>query len=217
MRWVRRRGSLRLTSYNSPALALPNSNEPSASGANQQHAQDREASMAYLRWIEALSEYIGKLASYLILALVAAVGFDVIMRYLFTMPTAWAYDAALHLFAISFLMGGAWVLQMKAHVRVDVLYNLFPAKVRFGINFFFYIVLLFPLCYLLVKNGVVNVFTAWKMGEVSMSSPLHEPIWPLKAFIPISFFLLFLQGVVELVRDITSLLDKRRKGRESLN
>jgi TRAP-type mannitol/chloroaromatic compound transport system permease small subunit len=158
--------------------------------------------MRYLRWIEVLSEYTGRFASYLILTLVVVVCFDVLMRYLFNSPTTWAYDAALHLYSISFLVGGAWVLKMKAHIKVDVLYNMFSPRARAVINLICYLLLLFPLCYFLLKDGSVYAFTSWKLGEVSRSSPLHEPVWPLKAFIPISFLLLWLQGIVEVVHDL---------------
>ncbi len=158
--------------------------------------------MRYLRWIEILSEYTGRFASYLIMALIAVVCYDVFMRYLFNSPTTWAYDAALHLYSISFLVGGAWVLKMKAHIKVDVIYNLFSPRGRAIINLICYVALLFPLCYFLFKEGSVYAYTSWKMAEVSRSSPLHEPIWPLKTFIPIAFLLLWLQGILEFVHDL---------------
>ncbi len=161
--------------------------------------------MRYLRWIETLSEFTGRIASYLIMALVVVVCFDVLMRYLFNSPTTWAYDAALHFYSVAFLVGGAWVLKMKAHIRVDVLFNMFSPRTQSVINLICYIFLLFPLCYFLVKDGSVYAYTAWKLGEVSRSSPLHEPIWPLKIFIPIAFLLLGLQGIVEFVRDVIIL------------
>jgi len=161
--------------------------------------------MRYLRWIEVVSEYSGRFASYLILVLVVVVCFDVFMRYLFNSPTVWAFDAALHLYSIAFLVGGAWVLKVNAHIKVDVLYNLFPPRVRAIINLMCYLFLLFPLCYFLVKDGSVYAYTSWKMSEVSRTSPLHEPIWPLKTFIPIAFLLLWLQAIVGFLRDLAIL------------
>jgi TRAP-type mannitol/chloroaromatic compound transport system permease small subunit len=158
--------------------------------------------MRYLRWIEVVSECAGRFASYLIMILVVIVCFDVLMRYLLNSPTTWAFDAALHLYSIAFLVGGSWVLKMKAHIKVDVLYNLFPLRMRAIINLICYLFLLFPLCYFLLKDGSVYAYTSWKMSEVSQSSPLHEPIWPLKTFIPLAFLLLWLQGIVEFVRDL---------------
>ena len=75
--------------------------------------------MKYLRWIDSLSDFSGRVASYLLIVMVVVICFDVLMRYLFNQPTTWAYDAALHLYSISFLVGGAWVLKMKAHIKVD--------------------------------------------------------------------------------------------------
>jgi len=165
--------------------------------------------MRYLRWIEVVSEFAGRFASYLILVLVVVVCYDVLMRYLFNSPTVWAFDAALHLYSVAFLVGGCWVLKMKAHIKVDVLYNLFPPRMRATINLIFYLFLFFPLCYFLLRHGAVYAYTSFKMAEVSRTSPLHEPIWPLKTFIPIAFLLLSLQGIVEFVRDLTNLIKGR--------
>lgn len=158
--------------------------------------------MKLLRGIELFNEYAAKIAGYLILALVAVVCFDVIMRYAMGRPTAWAYDAALHLFSISFLLSGAWVLQMSAHVRVDVIYARFTPRTKAIIEVIFILFFLFPVCYYLLKDGTAGAYLSWKVGEVSKTSPLHEPIWPLKTFIPIAFLLLTLQGVVELIKNL---------------
>lgn len=165
--------------------------------------------MKYLRWIEVVSEYVGRFSSYLIMILVVVVCYDVFMRYLFNKPTLWAFDTALHLYSIAFLVGGCWVLKIKAHIKVDVLYNLFPLRMRATINVIFYLFLFFPLCYFLVKHGAVFAYTSFKISEVSRSSPLHEPVWPLKTFIPIAFVLLWLQGIVEFIRDVTALIKGR--------
>ena len=153
--------------------------------------------------IDRLNEFAAKISGYLILALVAVVCFDVIMRYALGRPTTWAYDAALHLFSISFLLSGAWVLQMKAHVRVDVIYLRFSHRKRAIIDLIFYLFFLFPVCYYLFTDGTSSAYLSWKVGEVSKTSPIHESIWPLKAFIPISFLLLMLQGIVEIIKDFT--------------
>jgi len=162
--------------------------------------------LRYLRWIGVVSEYAGRFASYLIMVLIVVVCYDVLMRYLFNRPTVWAFDAALHLYSIAFLVGGAWVLKMKAHIKVDVLYNLLPPRARAMINLLFYIFLFFPLCYFLLRDGAEYAYTSFKMAEVSRTSPLHEPVWPQKMFIPITFLLLSLQGIVEFIRDLTVLI-----------
>jgi TRAP-type mannitol/chloroaromatic compound transport system permease small subunit len=98
---------------------------------------------------------------------------------------------------------------MKAHIKVDVLYNLFPPRARAMINLMFYVFLFFPLCYFLLKHGAVYAYTSFKMAEVSRTSPIHEPVWPLKMFIPMAFLLLSLQGIVEFIRDINMLIKGR--------
>lgn len=158
--------------------------------------------MGLSRLITKISEYLAKFSMYLIFALVVVVCFDVLMRYFLGRPTSWSFDAALHFYSIAFLISGAWVLSMKGHVKVDVIYVRFSDRTKAIINVIFYVFFLFPVCYFLVKDGFEYSYLSMKVGEVSRSSPIHEPIWPLKFFIPISFLMLALQGLVELWKDL---------------
>jgi TRAP-type mannitol/chloroaromatic compound transport system permease small subunit len=160
----------------------------------------------FSKLVDAVSETSARWVSYLYIPLTLVILFDVIMRYLFGSPTSWAFDAALHLNSIPFLIGGAWALKVGSHVRVDVLYNRFSPRVQHAINIFLYLFLLLPICYLLIKNGTGYALESWSAREVSRFTPLHPPIYPLKTLIPIAFVLLFLQGIVELIREIKGLL-----------
>ena len=161
--------------------------------------------MGLSKWITKANEWLAKGSMYLILALVVVVCFDVLMRYLFNRPTTWSFEAALHLYAIAFLVSSGWVLSMQAHVKVDVLYVRFSPRKRAFINVIFCLLFLLPVCFFLVKDGFDYAYASWKVGEVSRGSPLHEPVWVLKVFIPISFLMLGLQGIVELVKDVGAL------------
>ena len=161
--------------------------------------------MKALEWIDKLSDFIAKIGGFLVIGLVSVICYDVFARYLFRNPTSWAYDTALHFYAISYLIAGGWVLKERAHVKVDVIYNRFTPRTRSVINLILYLLFLFPLCYYFIKHGLNYSIHSFQIAEVSRSSPLHEPIWPLKMFIPLGFILLGLQGIVELCRDVKIL------------
>ena len=166
--------------------------------------------LRWLRWIDSLSDWTGKIVCWIIVPLTLVVAYDVIMRYAFDRPTLWAYDVALHMWSFLFLLGGAYVLRHNAHIRVDVLFNRFPLRVRGVINLLFYLALLSLPAYFIVKLGIGYVHDSFVSGEVSRWTPLHEPIWFHKTFIPLGWLLLWLQAVPLFVRDLLVVI----KGRE---
>ena len=44
-------------------------------------------------------------------------------RYLFNAPTNWAYDMTFMLYGTFFMLGAAFTLQRKGHVRTDSFYD----------------------------------------------------------------------------------------------
>ena len=83
-------------------------------------------------FIENIIKKIGQICSWLTLALVILISFDVFLRYLFNFSTASLYELEWHLFAIIFLLGSAYTLQKNEHVRVDVFYNKLSEKYILG-------------------------------------------------------------------------------------
>lgn len=156
--------------------------------------------MRILRWIDTLGEWSGLVARWLGLALSLVVIFEVLSRYLFNKPTIWAFDTAMMLTSTLFLLGAAYVLKHNAHIKVDVLYNLMPAKVRCVIDIIFYLVFFFPFTLCMVWYGGKAARWAWVTHEISNTSQWGESIFWWKAMIPLAFLLLTLQGVAEFIR-----------------
>ena len=81
-----------------------------------------------LEWVDRLNGRVGQVTSYLILGIIAITIWEVFWRYGFNRPTIWVHETSEHLFAIFFLLGGAYTLSQGGHVRVDVLTTKLSAK-----------------------------------------------------------------------------------------
>ena len=73
--------------------------------------------------IDILNETIGRAASWLVLAMVLLICYDVTMRYSFHQGSVALQELEWHLFALIFLLGSAYTLKHNNHVRVDILYQ----------------------------------------------------------------------------------------------
>jgi len=169
----------------------------------------------YLFMIDSLSMWSGKITAWLILIMTFLVTFDVSMRYLskplgapiraiwFTYD--YSYDMSYYLYAIFFMLGGAYALSRGQHVRGDVFYRLWPVKVQASIDLSLYIVAFFPGILALVSVGLQWALASYAIGERSFTSAVAPVIWPLKMVIPIAGTLMAVQGVAETIRAFQAL------------
>jgi TRAP-type mannitol/chloroaromatic compound transport system permease small subunit len=84
--------------------------------------------------IERLSELVGKGGSWLCAVMILAIGYEVIMRYIFRAPTLWSFDVSYMLGGSMYVLGLAWVLREDGNVRVDALSARFSPKLQLYIN-----------------------------------------------------------------------------------
>ena len=148
---------------------------------------------------------IGKLTSWLTAALVLVVVVDVIIRYVFNESSVAIQELEWHIFAVLFLMGAALTLQNDDHVRVDLFYSKFNPKQKAWLNIVGTILLLIPFTLLIIytsQNYVLNSFT---LNESSPDPGGLPARYILKAFIPISFLFLLLQGISLLFKSIVEI------------
>jgi TRAP-type mannitol/chloroaromatic compound transport system permease small subunit len=104
-----------------------------------------------------------------------------------------------------FFMAGAYTLSRNAHVRGDVIYRLWPARVQATIDLILYIIFFYPGVLALTFAGYIYAGESWRYHEVSVFSPADIPIFPLKTLIPIGGALLLIQGLAEVFRCIICL------------
>ena len=112
--------------------------------------------------IEAITEWVGRTASWLVLAMVLLICYDVAMRYLFQQGSVALQELEWHLFALIFLLGSAYTLKHDQHVRVDIIYQsrFVSDKQRTLINIFGTLFFLLPFCMLIL-------ITTWPFVENS--------------------------------------------------
>jgi TRAP-type mannitol/chloroaromatic compound transport system permease small subunit len=154
---------------------------------------------ALIRLADFLSEAAGRVATALVLALVALEFGLVVVRYLFNAGSVSAQEAVLWLHGALFLLALAYALKHGAHVRVDVFSQRWSARTRAWVECLGMLLLLLPMCGFLVWTSWDYVAASWAQHEGSNSGGL--PGWYLvKTLIPLSAALLWLQGLAEALR-----------------
>ncbi|MGW8194574.1 MAG: TRAP transporter small permease subunit [Desulforhopalus sp.] len=73
---------------------------------------------------------IGNVIGWLYFLAVAISIYEVILRYGFNRPTSWAHETTLMLVGIGMLWGGSYCMAEDRHIRVTVIRDAMPQKVR---------------------------------------------------------------------------------------
>ena len=169
----------------------------------------------FLFAIDRFSAWTGKAISWLVLASTLLISYDIVMRYLskpFGEPIRaiwftynYSYDMAYYLYAILFMVGGAYALSRAQHVRGDIFYKNWPIKVQGGVDLALYLFAFYPGIIAMVSVGAQWAGYSWSIQERSFTSGAAPPLYPLKTVIPIAGTLMAIQGLAEVIRAYQAL------------
>src|SRR6476660_9476508 len=159
----------------------------------------------FLHAIDGLSTWVGKLAAWLIVALMTVVCIEVFKRYFLNAPTAWIFDAENMLYGTLFMLAGAYTLAQNAHVRGDFLYSSMRPRTQAWLDLVLYLVFFIPGIAALIYAGYHYAGDSWRIAEHSNVTADGPPVYPFKTVIPVAGALVMLQGIAEIVRCVVCL------------
>jgi TRAP-type mannitol/chloroaromatic compound transport system permease small subunit len=123
------------------------------------------------------------------------VSYDVIVRYLFEKSSVGLQELEWHIFALIFLLAAAYTLEIDEHVRVDVFFTRFSVKKKAWVDFIGSVIFLIPFCIIVILSSYEFIEISVRVGETSPDAGGLPARYILKSVIPISFFLMLLQGI----------------------
>jgi TRAP-type mannitol/chloroaromatic compound transport system permease small subunit len=149
-----------------------------------------------------ISLWSGKTIGWLVIPMMLALVYEVFARYFFNSPTIWAYDITFMLYGTHFMIGAAFTLLKKGHVRTEFIYQHLRPKWQGLIDSLFYLLCFFPGLIIFFFVAIKYAQKSWILNERMVSSTWMPLIYPLKTMIPIGIGLLIIQGISELRKSI---------------
>jgi TRAP-type mannitol/chloroaromatic compound transport system permease small subunit len=153
-----------------------------------------------------ISLWCGKAVSVAVFVMVLIIAYDVFLRYVFRAPTIWQYDISYMLGGSVILLGAGYVHMKRRHVRVDIIYNKFPPRVRLFFDVLFTLIFFFPLITGLLLAAAGHAIEAYEIKEFSEVGFWRPLMWPFRTVITIGLGVLLLQGVANFIRDVFLLV-----------
>ena len=150
--------------------------------------------------VDKFSTFVGQAFSWLIVSLTLLISWEVFSRYVMEHPHAWAFDVMIMMYGTLFMMAGAYTLSKNGHVRGDVLYGFFPPRLQAALDLILYVLFFIPGVFALTYAGYYYAADSWRIHESSNITAEGPPIYPFKTIIPFAGAILFVQGIVEIIR-----------------
>jgi TRAP-type mannitol/chloroaromatic compound transport system permease small subunit len=158
--------------------------------------------LAVIRTIDRFTEVTGYLFVIAIVPLVLANVVEVFARYVLRSPTVWALDVTTMSYASLFMLGAALALLRGAHVRTDMLWEKFADRTKGMIDSLALLLFFLPTMTVLFFISIDDFLYSISIDERSSSGAWTPILWPMRGVIPLTAFMLFLQGISELMKSL---------------
>ena len=158
-----------------------------------------DAALRLSAGIDRLNTAIGRSVYWLILVAVLVSTINAIVRKAFDVSSNAWLELQWQLFGAVFMLCASYTLLKNEHIRIDIVNSRLPKRVRDWIDLLGHLLFLMPFVLLMIYDGWPFFVTSWNQNEQSLNAG-GLPQWPAKFLIPLGFFLLFLQGVSEIIK-----------------
>ena len=157
----------------------------------------------YVRAVDRMNYLVGRFVMYGLFVMVAILLWSSISKAAFVIPAFWTLEVAQFALVAYYLLGGPYSIQLGSNVRMDLFYSDWTPRRKAWFDAITVLLLVFYLGVLL-WGGYDSLSYALRYDERSPS--LWRPLlWPIKTIMCTGIFLMLLQALSELVKDIATL------------
>jgi len=153
------------------------------------------------RFIDNLSDWIGKSGRWLVVILIIVMTIEVTMRYGFNHPTMWAYESSLQLGCAFYAFAYVYAQRHNAHVRVDVFYTHMSPRGKAWVDAICGLVMFLPVLALIVGASWVWMLKSWSIHEKMVETYWYPPYYPLRTVVAFGWTMLLVQGLAQIIRN----------------
>lgn len=150
-------------------------------------------------------ERLGNVLNVLMIALVCVVIVVVVGRYFFEIGSVALQELTTYLHATIFMLGIAYTLKHDGHVRVDIFYRNFSKRSQALINVIGGLVFILPISVFIGWSSWEYVLASWSIMETSIENNGLPFVYLLKTVMLIMPFLLFIQGLITVTKNLLAL------------
>jgi TRAP-type mannitol/chloroaromatic compound transport system permease small subunit len=169
--------------------------------------------LAVSRIIDAVSSFVGRWVSWLLLAAVLISAGNAVLRKAFDISSNAWLEVQWYLFGTVFMLAAAYALLKNEHVRIDILSSTWSKRTRDIVDLVLHIIFLLPFASLMTYLAWPWFWLSFNSGEIS-SNAGGLVIWPAKLVVLLGFSLLLAQAFSEIIKRYAIITGKMADPRE---
>ncbi|MEM6971459.1 MAG: TRAP transporter small permease subunit [Pseudomonadota bacterium] len=155
--------------------------------------------IGFVTRVEAVNYRLGRMTMYLLFVMMGILLWSSVSKTFF-LPSLWTLETAQFSLVAYYMFGGPYSLQRGAHVRMDLLYSTWNERQKAWVDAFTVIALVTYLG-LFLYGGYSS--TSYSVQYNERSPTAWRPyLWPIKLAMCTAAFLMLLQAICCLIRDI---------------
>lgn len=160
----------------------------------------------FISLVDGINGWSGKIGSWLIIPISLFTLFEVVARYFFNSPTNWSSEATGYLFGMMCFLAGGYCTRHDMHVNMEIITGRMSERRRAILEVitstftYLFLIMLLWRSYLFALEATVALErsgTEW-----------NPPYWPFVWFLPIGAFLLLLQELSNLAKNLICIAKK---------
>jgi TRAP-type mannitol/chloroaromatic compound transport system permease small subunit len=153
---------------------------------------------SFFEVIDNISKRAGKVVSYAAVIIMLITVWEVFSRYVLNQPRSYTWPINRQLFGIFILFAGIYTMSMGGHIRIEILYDFFPPKMKMFTK-------ILTLACFISFMGVLVWQASWMGWNAALSGErfagaFRIPLYPFKILLPLAAFLFLLEGIYILTR-----------------
>tara|TARA_B100000579_G_C22841048_1_gene861515 strand:- start:1870 stop:2373 length:504 start_codon:yes stop_codon:yes gene_type:complete len=148
-----------------------------------------------IKYFEQMSLAFAWLAAWLFVLSGIMLSYEVMMRYFFISPTKWAAELSQLCLIYGTLLAMPWMLQNRRHIQINAVTERLGKKIQ-------HLLSLLTLFILMIFSGYVTIYgwlifyDSYERGRTT-GSLLDLPSWIAELSVPVFFFILLIQAIIE--------------------
>ena len=156
----------------------------------------------YIRAVDSANRWMGRIVMYGIFVMVGILLWSSVSKTFF-LPSLWTLEVAQFAMVAYYVLGGPYSIQLGSNVRMDLFYGEWNDRKKAQVDAFTVFFLLFYLGVMLY--GAIDS-TSYSLQYNERSPTAWRPyMWPIKVIMCFGIFMMILQAVSELLKDMLKL------------
>ena len=164
--------------------------------------------VGFVRAVDGLNEWTGRLVAWLTLATVLVCAAVVVLRYAFAVGFIWLQELYVWCYALVFMLGAGFALKHGGHVRVDIFYANLSVRAKAAVDLFGTLFFLLPWLAVVAIVSWPYIGASWQILEPSAQTGGMPGLFLLKSALGVFCVLLGLQGLAVAARSLLVLMGR---------